>query len=198
MLRIGNLPAGILDPTNPDSFVNSDGSLKPSLGWFKIVNGTWKDLPSVPILINKEGNYIEIRLTDGGPEDADGAVNGQIVDPGAPGLGTTSEAESDSGSSSNCFIATAAYGSFLEPEVMALRHFRDKYLMTTPLGKAFVAWYYRTSPPIAAFIAKHDTLRTATRVALAPVVFVVKYPLALVIGGVLIGVAGWRRRRNEI
>lgn len=73
-------------------------------------------------------------------------------------------------STSGCFIATAAYGSYLEGHVMILRNFRDSYLLTNSLGQAFVAFYYRTSPPIADFIAKHDSLRALVRMALAPVV----------------------------
>ena len=72
--------------------------------------------------------------------------------------------------SSNCFIATAAYGSFLDKHVVILRNFRDAYLLTSDLGRTFVDFYYRTSPPLADFIAKHDTLRMVVRVGLTPVV----------------------------
>jgi adhesin/invasin len=73
-------------------------------------------------------------------------------------------------STSGCFIATAAYGSYLEGHVMILRNFRDSYLLTNSLGQAFVAFYYRNSPPIADFIAKHDSLRAMVRLGLAPIV----------------------------
>jgi hypothetical protein len=73
-------------------------------------------------------------------------------------------------STSGCFIATAAYGSYMEGHVMVLRNFRDSYLLTNSLGQAFVSFYYRTSPPIADFIAKHDGIRSVVRMALAPVV----------------------------
>jgi hypothetical protein len=76
-----------------------------------------------------------------------------------------------------CFIATAAYGSYLDAHVQVLRDFRDNVLLKTSWGKAFVAWYYRNSPPIAAFIAKNDSLRFTVRAALTPVVFVIKYPI---------------------
>jgi hypothetical protein len=77
---------------------------------------------------------------------------------------------SSSGSSGGCFIATAAYGSYMEPHVMTLRHFRDSFLLTNKPGRIFVAAYYKYSPPIADFIAQHDTLRSVTRVGLAPLV----------------------------
>ena len=79
---------------------------------------------------------------------------------------------------SPCFIATAAYGSYLAPEVNVLRAFRDKYLMTNTAGRAFVAFYYAHSPPYAAYIAKHDDLRFITRMLLTPLVYGVKYPAA--------------------
>jgi Tol biopolymer transport system component len=69
-----------------------------------------------------------------------------------------------------CFIATAAYGSSLEPHVMTLRQFRDEYLLTNKLGIKFVDIYYKYSPSIANFIAEHNSLRSATRIGIAPFV----------------------------
>ncbi|PLX50112.1 MAG: hypothetical protein C0612_07105 [Desulfobulbaceae bacterium] len=71
---------------------------------------------------------------------------------------------------SGCFIATAAYGSYMEPHVMTLRHLRDSYLLTNKLGTSFVHSYYRYSPPIADYIAEHDMLRSAVRLGLTPLV----------------------------
>lgn len=69
-----------------------------------------------------------------------------------------------------CFIATAAFGSYIEPQVTTLRAFRDQYLLTNAPGTAFVHAYYRLSPPMADFIAQHDTLRAVTRGALLPLI----------------------------
>ena len=69
-----------------------------------------------------------------------------------------------------CFIATAAYGSPMEQNVTILREFRDGFLLTNPLGRAFVGIYYKYSPPLAEFIAGHDNLRAMVRLGLAPVV----------------------------
>ncbi|KKM15468.1 hypothetical protein LCGC14_1695780 [marine sediment metagenome] len=96
-----------------------------------------------------------------------------------------------------CLIATAAYGSFLDPHVKVLRDFRDDYLLTNPAGRAFVEFYYRTSPPVADYIGNHKSLRTATRWALTPVVFGIKHPAAgLLLFGLVIGIAVYRKKKK--
>lgn len=76
----------------------------------------------------------------------------------------------------DCFIATAAYGSYLDPHVDTLRAFRDEHLLDYEMGRAFVAWYYDVSPEIAAYIAEHESLRFTTRIMLTPVVYLIEYP----------------------
>jgi uncharacterized repeat protein (TIGR02543 family) len=71
-----------------------------------------------------------------------------------------------------CFIATAAYGSPLDPHVQVLRDFRDKYLMTNKPGQAFVRFYYKYSPPIANFIERHKVLKSCVRILLIPLITV--------------------------
>lgn len=63
--------------------------------------------------------------------------------------------------SSNCFIATAACGDPWAPEVTVLSTFRDDRLSRSRLGRAFIQFYYAVSPPLAAVIARSDTLRRA-------------------------------------
>jgi hypothetical protein len=69
-----------------------------------------------------------------------------------------------------CFIATAAYGTPMAQEIQILREFRDEYLLTNPVGRAFVDLYYRISPPIAEFITEHPTLKPIVRAGLVPAV----------------------------
>ena len=96
-----------------------------------------------------------------------------------------------------CFIATAAYGSYLEPEVELLRNFRDDHLLNYAAGRAFVAWYYETSPELANVIADDETLRFVTRMALSPLVYGIKYPaLGLVLFLAMVAWVHGRRRRK--
>ncbi|NIR25854.1 MAG: hypothetical protein GWN77_02600, partial [Gammaproteobacteria bacterium] len=71
-----------------------------------------------------------------------------------------------------CFIATAAYGTPMAGEIQILREFRDEYLLTSPIGQAFVDFYYRVSPPIAEFITEHAILKPVVRAGLVPAVAV--------------------------
>jgi hypothetical protein len=72
------------------------------------------------------------------------------------------------GGGGGCFIATAAYGSLLEPHVRLLCRFRDRFLLTNGPGKIFVKYYYKYSPPAAHFISRRAVLRALVRVFLLP------------------------------
>jgi len=110
----------------------------------------------------------------------------------------------DDVSGGGCFIATAAYGSLMAPHVKILRDFRDNFMLDNPVGKRFVRFYYNYSPPLADFIAKHDTLRTMVRISLFPVVGVcwialklgspATVTLLLFLGISLMGIAGIMRK----
>jgi hypothetical protein len=95
----------------------------------------------------------------------------------------------------SCFIATAAYGSYLHKDVQVLRAFRDSVLLRTDIGAKFVGWYYEYSPQVAAFISKSPGLRLMTRIALTPLVYAIKFPFAAM-GIFICSVLGlvWSRR----
>jgi len=59
---------------------------------------------------NQDGRSITVKLKDGGHGDCDGVANGIIVDPGGI-VAAAATGGLDSGVGSECFIATAAFGS---------------------------------------------------------------------------------------
>lgn len=128
------------------------------------------------VTANSDDNTITLELKDGGFGDSDRLANGIIVDPMgvAAGEGTSAVGAATntggSGGGGGCFIATAAFGSKLEGHVQILREFRDAHLMTHRIGLGFVEAYYTYSPPLADFIAQHDTLRRLVRSLLIPIV----------------------------
>ncbi len=50
-----------------------------------------------------------------------------------------------------------------------LCEFRDQRLLKSRIGKKFVDFYYKTSPPVADYLSKHPIQRMAVRYALIPV-----------------------------
>ncbi len=90
----------------------------------------------------------------------------------------TPDNNNNGGGGGLCFIATAAYGSYMHPHVKELRDFRDDVLLHTEIGRRFVALYYQYSPPVADIIADNVVLKSITRILLTPVVYAVIYPLA--------------------
>lgn len=94
-----------------------------------------------------------------GLKDAKDAIDQRAVRIGAP-----------TSSGGGCFIATAAFGTELAPEVELLKVFRDLRLRRSAGGRRFVACYYRLSPPIAMFIGRCAPARAITRLLLRPLI----------------------------
>ncbi len=105
------------------------------------------------------------------------------------------------GGGGGCFIATAAYGSYLHPKVRVLRDWRDDVLAATEPGRWFVRQYYHYSPPIADFISEREWLKAVVRLALLPIVLLVERPLATIIAlftCLALAIGGLRRLRASV
>ena len=96
---------------------------------YDTVNG-WQDYTQY-VTFNPDGRSVTVELKDGGHGDSDGVENSIIVDPGGV-VGSAAGADSGGGGG-GCFIATAAFGSYVAPNVKLLRDFRDHYLLTSAI-----------------------------------------------------------------
>jgi hypothetical protein len=193
------------DVTDHADFSITYPSLPVNPVFYKIVGNAWKQLYPV----NECSGVTNISLADttlSFTMAANSNCNNTtqpntIIDPLVVGSYNSSESGSSSGSagggSDRCFIATAAYGSPLADDIIILRNFRDRYLLSNEIGRMFVKWYYHYSPPIAEFISQHETLRTATRIILAPVVYTLKYPFFTLAMLAVPGVFIVRRKRSK-
>ena len=87
---------------------------------------------------------------------------------------SSSSSSQSSGPPSQCFIATATYGSEIAPEVALLRYFRDAQVLRTSAGRSFMqafnAFYYSFSPQVASFISANGIVRSSMKVILYPLI----------------------------
>jgi hypothetical protein len=80
---------------------------------------------------------------------------------------------------SDCFVATACYGSALDEHVMFLRRFRDREVMETNIGRGFMrmfnALYYSFSPSLASYLRRHQGAKIMVRYAVvAPTIHLLR------------------------
>lgn len=71
---------------------------------------------------------------------------------------------------SRCFIATSAFNSPIQHEVLVLRQFRDHKLRHIPWGRKFIKVYYAHSPAFACFLDKHAYAKPFVRALLRLVI----------------------------
>lgn len=178
--------------TSMKIFVSRDNGIQTAL--FKNGNEIAPEAGGISFVVNGLGTSDEVVLLVANSSNMDnltasfGTNDGSKIEVTS---GTASPAKLTSGNGNGCFIATAAYGSYLHPQVQLLRDFRDRQLLTNAPGRAFVAFYYRCSPPLADFISRHHVLRSMTRLVLTPLVAAIAHPLIsalslfLLVGAVL-------------
>ena len=75
----------------------------------------------------------------------------------------------------HCFIATATFGSSLHPYLHVFRSFRDNILLTNPIGRQLVEWYYKYSPVWAKVIEESENLKEFARIILTPIAWALMY-----------------------
>ena len=173
--------------------VTSDATV--SVNSFKVSgggHGTVTLFPDVPVAVNLDPGQAQTIEFKSGKEWLDDdsftalweveVSDKSLLDPILPNTVSGSSSEDiDLSSDDTCFIATAAFGSYLDPHVITLRNFRDRHLLTNPFGKWLVKFYYRHSPPIADYIRTRETLKVIVRSVLTLVVYSIKYPIPTVI-----------------
>ena len=73
-----------------------------------------------------------------------------------------------------CFIATAAFGTPLAPEIDILRWWRDQHLMNKKYGRFLISSYYKHSPSIAESVRKYKLIRAILRKLIRIVIYGLK------------------------
>jgi len=153
------------DGAEPETYYKYGPTLGNPVEWYEFMDDGQPQTTGAVI----NDNVVTLQFVDGQRGD-DTAADGSIVDQGGPATVSSTPARVHHGGGGGCFIATAAYGSYMEPHVITLRSFRDEYLLSNKLGRLLVDGYYKYAPPVADFITKHGTLKAATRIALFPLV----------------------------
>jgi|GEM_PF-3590160 len=74
----------------------------------------------------------------------------------------------------HCFVATAIYGNINHPKTKDFRKFRDKYLISLPLGCTIVDSYYAIAPFYVRLLKRSSVLSKATRFFLFFIHFFIK------------------------
>jgi hypothetical protein len=154
--RFGDLGGAYIYPQQQSTFAG-----KATVTFYPPTNSYWNDLNHDP----SASNRITVTASSGGKEQT------YIIYIMPSQSSTTSSPTSNSGSSP-CIIATATYGGPMASEVVFMRSVRDDLIGSSATGSVLVrawnAFYYSWSPPIAYAIADSSTLKTIATAVLAP------------------------------
>ena len=179
MPQPGEVVLGInfVNPTTQDTQVHIDYAMNVTMGGITYASversHTAEGRVRIPMTLDDAGTYEVTVMTDGiffQPIPAQFAMFSLGV---GVASGTTGEpAPSENGG--GCLVATAAYGTELAPQVQSLRELRDRTVMGTESGRAFMALfnsaYYAFSPAIADMERQNEHLRGAIALAITPMV----------------------------
>lgn len=135
---------------------------------------------SQPVLVQEEiggetvlTTYVDGKAVPGSsqPVTGGGSDNDDEPDPGDD----VSEDDDDpqepnDASGGSCFVATAAYGNRLHPDVVTLRQFRDDVLVRHQAGRAFIRFYWVIGPKLAKVVHPNHVTGRLVRLALHPCV----------------------------
>ena len=184
--------------TDPGEFslVINDGiagrcsSLAPTI---EVNDGCTVSVVFTPSSTGDKSATFSINSNDPDVDTVNIALSGTGVEP-------AQKSENGGGGGGGCFIATAAYDSYLHDDVKVLRDFRDRALLTNSLGRRIVTLYYQYSPPIAVMIAHNIMLKWVTRILLTLLVYALKYLVLAVAIFLLLFVArmGCRRYKRNL
>lgn len=131
---------------------------------------------SQPVLVQEEvdGQPVLTTYLDGEPvpgssepiedDDSDEGTDDDGDDDGAPEDGAPRTA------GGSCFVATAAYGDRLHPDVVTLRRLRDEVLVRSRAGRGFIRLYWIVGPRLARHVRAHRASGRSARCALKPLV----------------------------
>ena len=157
------------------------------------------------IAVQSDGRIVVVGTADDGSGDSDFAVARYPADLSLTGGG--GDGGGGGGGGGGCFIATAAYGSPMQPYVKVLHEFRDRFLPVNTVGKGFEPLYNTYSPPIVNLIADNDSRREIVRLSLIPFVgvswvalkigFVPTMAFMLLFGSGFIGFVWFRQKYKE-
>jgi len=114
--------------------------------------------------------YFALRAYDFYGNESDFSAEVSAITSDKPAASPTLVIGGGSGGGGGCFIATAAYGSYLNPHVNTLRDFRDEFLISSSLGGKCVRLYYHYAPVVADYMEKYRSLRFLSRQALLPLI----------------------------
>lgn len=88
----------------------------------------------------------------------------------------------------HCFIATAAFGSYMQEDVLVLREFRDKYLRTNFMGQKFIDIYYEYSPYLAHYISQNMMAKSVSKAFVKVISFIVSHSIEIFFSVVLLAI----------